>query len=200
MIAVVRSDLYRLFTIRSSAVALAVLGAAGNFFGVISADMWALLAGVGAFGFGVTGMTQHYQHRTAVLLYLARPRRASVLLGQLVTTVIVGFGFAALSGVSVLLHGDLDVYLRTLMVVPIMAVLGAATAAIVRRAVPLVVGFGVWVIFIEAMFGKMEQPLPFSAYLDAATGNVEKLLILLGWTLAAVLGALVAVHRDLNGD
>jgi hypothetical protein len=81
-----------------------------------------------------------------------------------------------------------------------LAVLGAATAAIVRRAVPLVVGFGVWVIFIEAMFGKMEQPLPFSAYLDAATGNVEKLLILLGWTLAAVLGALVAVHRDLNGD
>ena len=200
MIAVVRRGLYRLSTIRSSAFSIAVFAAFGIIFSVMSADMWALLAGVSAFGFGVTGITQHYQHRTAVLLYLARPKRLQVLLAQLLTTVIVSLGFAAVSGVVVLFSGDVDVFLRTLTVVPIMGLLGAAMATVVRRATPLVVGFAVWVIFIEAMYFRMEQPLPFSAYLDAAGGNGRALLQFLGWALAAVVAAGFSVRRDVNVD
>ncbi|GID96307.1 hypothetical protein ACFQFC_08770 [Amorphoplanes digitatis] len=200
MIAVVRSELYRLSTVRSSALSLAVFGAFGIVLSMIGTDMWALLAGVGAFGFGVTGVSQHYQHRTAVLQYLARPRRILVLLGQLVTAVIVSLGFAAVSGVIVLVQGDRERYLITLLVAPLMAVLGAAAAAIVRSATFLFIGFAAWVLFVEAMYGKMQEPLPFSAYLDAATGDVRKLLILLCWTLATIVGAIFAIRRDLSGD
>jgi hypothetical protein len=200
MIAVVRSELYRLSTIRSSALSLAIFTCLGTILGMIGADFWALLAGVGAFGFGVTGVSQHFQHRTAVLLYLARPRRIRVLIGQLITTVIVGFGFTAISGLIVLIQGNRERYLITLLVAPIMAVLGAAAAAIARSATMLFVGFVAWIIFVEAMYGKLQEPLPFSAYLDAAAGDVQKLLILLGWTAATIIGAAVAIRRDLTGD
>ena len=200
MIAVVRSELYRLSTVRSSAFSLAICTGAGILLGMIGSDFWALLAGVGAFGFGVTGVSQHFQHRTAVLLYLARPRRVRVLLGQLVTTVIVGVGFTAASGLGVLLQGNQERYLITLMVAPIMAVLGAAAAAIVRSATFLFVGFVAWIIFVEAMYGKLQEPLPFSAYLDAASGDMRKLVLLIGWTLATIAGAAFAIRRDLNGD
>jgi len=200
MIAVVRSELYRLSTTRSNALSLAIFSGLGVALGTIGADFWALLAGVGAFGFGVTGISQHYQHRTAVLLYLARPRRILVLLAQLVTAVIVSVGFTAVSGAVVLIQGDRDRYLITLVVAPIMAVLGAAAAAIARSATFLFVGFAAWILFVEAMYGKLQQPLPFSAYLDAASGDVHKLVILLGWTGATVVGAIIAIRRDLNGD
>lgn len=200
MIAVVRSELYRLSTVRSSAMSVAVFGAFGILLSLISADMWALLAGVAAFGFGVTGVSQHHQHRTAVLLYLARPRRILVLLGQLATAVIVSVGFTAASGAIVLIQGDPRRYLITLLVAPLMAVLGAAAAAIVRSATFLFVGFAAWILFVEAMYGKMQEPLPFSAYLDAANGDGRRLLILLGWTLAVIAGALFAIRRDLNSD
>jgi len=200
MIAVVRSELYRLSTIRSSAVSLAIVSAFGIILGTVGADFWALLAGVGAFGFGVTGVSQHYQHRTVVLLYLARPKRILVLVAQLVTALIVSLAFTAVSGAVVLIQGDRDRYLITLVVAPVMAVLGAAGAAIARSATVLFVGFVAWIIFVEAMYGKLQEPLPFSAYLDAAAGDLHKLLILLGWTLAAVAGAVLAVRRDLNGD
>jgi hypothetical protein len=200
MIAVVRSELYRLSMTRSNALSLSVFTAFGVILSVIGDDFWALLAGVGAFGFGAIGVSQHYQHRTAVLLYLARPRRIRVLLAQLVTAVIVSFGFTAVSGGLVLIQGDRDRYLITLVVAPIMAVLGAAAAAIARSATFLFVGFAAWILFVEAMYGKLQDPLPFSAYLDAAGGDVRKLLILLAWTLAAVIGAIFAVRRDLTGD
>lgn len=200
MIEVVRSELYRLSTVRSSAMSLAVFTAAGILLSLVGSDFWALLAGVGAFGFGVTGVSQHYQHRTAVLLYLARPRRLRVLLGQLVTALIVSVGFTAVSGGVVFVQGSRERFLITLVVAPILALLGAAAAAIVRSATFLFVGFAVWVIFVEAMYGKMQEPLPFSAYLDAATGDVKKLLILLGWTLATIVGAAFAIRRDLNSD
>jgi hypothetical protein len=61
-------------------------------------------------------------------------------------------------------------------------------------------GCTAWIVFVEAMYGKLQEPLPFSAYVDAASGNLNKLLLLLGWTLAAIAGAVVAVRRDLNGD
>jgi hypothetical protein len=200
VIAVVRSELYRLSTVRSSAFSLAIFTGVGILLGMIGADFWALLAGVGAFGFGVTGVSQHFQHRTAVLLYLARPRRVRVLLGQLVTTVIVGAGFTAASGLGVLIQGNRERYLITLMVAPVMAVLGAAAAAIARSATFLFVGFVAWIIFVEAMYGKLQEPLPFSAYLDAASGDMRKLVLLLGWTLATIVGAAFAIRRDLTGD
>lgn len=200
MIAVVRSELYRLSTIRSSAMSIAVFTGFGILLSMISSDMWALLAGVGAFGLGVTGVSQHYRHRTAVLLCLARPRRALVLLAQLVTTLLVGFAFTAVSGALVLIQGNRERYLITLVVAPLMALLGAALAAVVRSATFLFIGFATWTLFVEAMYGRMQEPLPFSAYLDAASGDPKKLLILLGWTLAAIVAAIFAIRRDLNGD
>ena len=200
MIAVIRSELYRLSTTRSNALSLVIFAGAGVMLGTVGADFWALLAGMGAFGFGVTGISQHYQHRTAVLLYLARPRRIPVLLAQLVTAVIVSLGFTAVSGAVVLIQGDRERYLITLVVAPIMAVLGAAAAVIARSATFLFVGFAAWIVFVEAMYGKLQEPLPFSAYLDAASGDVQKLVILLGWTGATIIGAGFAVRRDLNGD
>ena len=200
MIAVVRSELYRLSTVRSSAMSLGIFTAFGVLLSMIGSDFWALLAGVGAFGFGATGISQHYQHRTAVLLYLARPQRVRVLAAQVVTTLIVSLGFTVVSGLLVLLQGNRERFLITVVVAPIMAVLGAAGAAIARSATFLFVGFATWIVFVEAMYGKLQEPLPFSAYLDAASGDVRKLLILLGWTLAAVVGAVFAIRRDLNGD
>ena len=200
MIAVVRSELYRLSTTRSSAMSMAVVSALGITLGTVSADFWALIAGAGAFGFGAIGVTQHFQHRTAVLLYLTRQRRIPVLLAQLVTAVIVSLGFTAVSGASVLARGYHEEYLTTLVVAPIMAVLGAAGGAIARSATVLFVGFTAWIVFVEAAYGRMQEPFPFSTYLDAATGDLGKLPIFLGWTLAAVVGALFAVRRDLTGD
>jgi hypothetical protein len=199
VIAVVRSELYRLSTVRSSALSLAVFTAAGVVFSMIGSDFWALLAGVGAFGFGATGISQHYQHRTAVLLYLARPRRIRVLAAQLVTALIVSLGYTVVSGLLVLIQGNRERYLITVVVAPLMAVLGAAGAAIARSATFLFVGFATWIVFVEAMYGKLQEPLPFSAYLDAAGGDARKLMILVGWIVAAIAGAVFAVRRDLNG-
>ena len=200
MIAVVRSELYRLSTIRSTALSLSIFSAFGILLSLIGSDFWALLAGVGAFGFGATGVSQHYQHRTSVLLYLARPRRIRVLFAQLITAVLVSFVFTAVSGGVVLIQGNRERYLITLVVAPLMAVLGAAGAAIARSSTFLFVGFATWILFVEAMYGKMQEPLPFSAYLDAASGDVRQLLILLAWILATIVGAIFAVRRDLTGD
>ena len=102
MIALVRSELYRMATIRSSWVSIVLFGAVAASFGVLNAYWWALFVGVGAFGISVFTVAQHYRHRTAALLYLARPRRIQVLIAQVVTTVAVAWGFAALTGITVL--------------------------------------------------------------------------------------------------
>jgi hypothetical protein len=57
-----------------------------------------------------------------------------------------------------------------------------------------------WLIFIEGLIGKLEQPLPFSAFLAAATGDSRHLLILARWTAAAMIAATVAIRRDLTAD
>jgi hypothetical protein len=106
----------------------------------------------------------------------------------------------ARAGGTVLVQGNQERYLITLAVAPVMALLGAALAAVVRSATFLFIGFTTWNVFVEAMHGKMQEPLPFSAYLDAASGDPRKLLILAGWRLAATAGAVFAIHRDLNGD
>jgi hypothetical protein len=200
MIAVIRSELYRMATIRSVAVTLWAFCALGIVLSVLGSEFWALLAGVGAFGIGVTGVAQHFQHRTAILLYLGRPQRIRVLAGQLITAVLVSEVFTAVSGGVVLVQGNRERYAVTLLVAPLMTVLGAATAAVVRRATVLFIGFAMWILFVEAMYGRLEKPFPFSAYLDAANGDAGKTGILALWVLGAVIAAAVAVRRDLNAD
>jgi hypothetical protein len=200
MIALIRSELYRVVTVRSSWLSLAIFGTLGLLFGAFDGGAWALLAGVAAFSLAVMQVAQHHQHRTAVLLHLARPRRTIVLLGQLVTGVFVAVAFAALSGAAVLATSELTRYRDTLVVVPVMAVFGAATAAIVRRPTWLFLGAAGWLIFVEGLIGRMDAPLPFSAFLDAGNGDLRSLLIFAGWTALAVVGAVVATRRDLTGD
>jgi len=200
VIALVRSEVYRLATIRSSWVSMALFAALGMLFGLLSADMWALLAGVGAFGLAVMAVCQHHQHGTAVLLHLARPRRTLVLAGQLVTVVLVTTAFAAVSGLLVLMGGEATQYGNTLLVVPVMAVFGAANAAVLRRSTYLFIGYSAWFVFIEGLLGKLAAPLPFSAYLLASAGESDSMLILVGWSLLALVAAGIAIHRDVAGD
>ncbi|MEN3614957.1 hypothetical protein AAH979_36180 [Plantactinospora sp. ZYX-F-223] len=200
MIALVRSELYRMATIRSSWVSIAVFSVLGALFGAVNVDAWALLAGMGAFGLAVLGVTQHFQHRTAVLLYLARPARLLTLLGQVVASVIVAVGFAAVSGVTVLAKGDLTQYRNTLTLVPVMAVFGAANAAVVRRPTWLFLGYAGWFVFVEGLLGRLSAPLPFSAFLGAGGGDRTSLLIAAAWTALALAAAAIATRRDLTTD
>ncbi|MFY1688638.1 hypothetical protein [Plantactinospora sp. WMMB782] len=200
MIALVRSELYRMATIRSSWVSIAVFGVLGALFGAVNVDAWALLAGMGAFGFGVLGVSQHFQHRTAVLLYLARPNRLTTLLGQLLAGIVVALAFAAVSGVTVLAKGDLTQYRNTLTVVPLLAVFGAANAAVLRRPTWLFLGYAGWFVFVEGLLGRLTAPLPFSSFLGAAGGDRTSLLVAAAWTLLALLAAALAIHRDVTTD
>ncbi|MEQ4300842.1 hypothetical protein ABNF97_05525 [Plantactinospora sp. B6F1] len=200
MIALLRSELYRTATIRSSWISIAVFSGLGAFFGTVNVDAWALLAGMGAFGLAVLGVTQHFQHRTAVLLYLARPNRLLTLLGQLVASVVVAVGFAAVSGVTVLAKGDLTQYRDTLTLVPVMAVFGAANAVVVRRPTWLLLGYAGWFVFVEGLLGRLTAPLPFSSFLAAGGGDRTGLLIAAAWTLLALLAAAITVHRDITTD
>jgi hypothetical protein len=200
MIALVRSELHRATTIRSSWLSIAVFGMFGLLIGGFNVDAWQLLVGFGAFGLAITNVTQHYQHRTVLLLHLAQPHRVLVLIGQVVTSVIVAVGFAALSGVTVLAQGELVQYRNSLAVVPVMAVFGAANAAIVRRPTWLFLGYSGWFIFVEGLLGRLEAPLPFSAFLASSGGDRRSLLVLTGWAALAVVGAVFATRRDLTGD
>jgi hypothetical protein len=201
MIALVRSELYRMATIRSSWVSIVLFGALAASFGVLNAYWWALFAGIGAFGISVFTVAQHYQHRTAALLYLARPKRFPVLLAQVVTTVFVAWIFTAVTGIAALLKdGDAATYRHTLTVIPIMAVFGAATAAIVRRSSWLLYGFAVWFVLVEGMVGQMKWPLPISSYLDAAKGDPYGLEVFLVWAVVTLAVAILALHRDLAAD
>ncbi|GIM96569.1 hypothetical protein [Paractinoplanes toevensis] len=200
MITLIRSELYRMATIRSSWVSLALYGAVAASFGILEATFWALFAGLGAFGIAALTVAQHFQHRTVALLYLARPKRLTVLFAQVLTTVLVAWLFAALTGVPVLLKGQSQPYNDTLIVVPVMAVFGAAVAAIVRRASWLLFGFAVWFVIVEGIIGKMEWELPISAYLEAASGDAFGLEVFTVWAVAALAVAVLTLNRDLSGD
>ncbi|MET3423224.1 hypothetical protein BJ973_002436 [Actinoplanes tereljensis] len=187
-------------TIRSSWVSLALYGAVAASFGILEPTFWALFAGLGAFGIAALTVAQHYQHRTVALLYLARPNRLAVLFAQVLTTVLVAEVFAFLTGLPVLLKGEHQPFNDTLTVVPVMAIFGAAMAAIVRRASWLLFGFAVWFVIVEGIIGKMEWQLPISAYLDAASGDAFSLEIFAVWAVAALGTAVLTLNRDLSGD
>ena len=88
------------------------------------------------------------------------------------------------------------------IVVPIMAVFGAALAVIVRRAAWIFSGFGLWFIVVEGLVGQMKLPLPISSFLDATKSKPDpfSLMIFGFWTLAALAVAVPLLGRDLNSD
>jgi hypothetical protein len=200
MITLVRSELYRMATIRSSWVSIVLFGAVAASFGVLDGYWWAMFAGVGTFGISVLTVAQHYQHRTVALLYLARPKRFPVLIAQVITTVAVTWGFTAVTGITVLLDGGDRTYRHTLVVVPIMAVFGTATAAIVRRSSWLLFGFALWFVLVEGLAGQLKWPLPISSYLEAAGGDAFGLEVFLCWAVVALAVAVPTLRRDLTGD
>ncbi|MFI2713575.1 hypothetical protein ACH495_25970 [Micromonospora sp. NPDC018662] len=200
MWAVIRSDVYRTATIRSSRISLLVLAVLAALLGWVNVDAWGLLAGMAAFGLAAMVVAQHHQHRTAVLLYLAVPRRVAVLAGQLVAAAVVATGFVAVSGLTLLARGEPDRYRHLLLVAPVMAVFGAAGAAVVRRSTWLLLGSAGWFVFVEGLLTRLEAPLPFSAFLSAGAGEPRGLLIASAWASLACVVATVAVGRDVTGD
>jgi hypothetical protein len=201
MIAVLRSELRRTMMIRSSWVTIAFTIAAGLAFGSFSVDFWSLFAGVGAFGIAATTTAQHYQHRTAILLFLGRPHRLRTLAAQCLAAAVITTGTAALSGLNVAAGGGEQAqYDATLLVVPLITVFGVAVATVVRRPTWLLIGSMVWLLFGEGVIGKLKAPLPFSSFLTASTGDRKHLLIFVAWTIGALIVAAYSINRDLTGD
>lgn len=200
MIAVLRSELYRTLTVLSSWVSMAASLALGLLFSWFSEEFWSLFAGLGAFGVAVVVTGQHYQHRTAVLLYLGQPRRLRALAAQCLSAALIATLLAAVSGLNLFSAGESEQYFATLSVVPLIAFFGVATTTVVRKPVWLFAGFAGWLLFVEGLIGRLEGSLPFSSFLQAATGDSQQLAIFAGWTAAALLGAAWAVRRDLTGD
>ncbi|MEV0609438.1 hypothetical protein AB0I61_24010 [Polymorphospora rubra] len=200
MLAIIRSDLYRMATIRSSRISLIIFTALSTLIGWVNPDAWGLLAGMVAFGLAAMIVAQHYQHRTAALLYLAVPKRVAVLIGQLVVAAVVATSFVAISGLTLLVAGEANRYQNLLIVAPVMAIFGAAGAAVVRRSTWFFFGCAGWFIVVEGLIGRLQTPLPFSAFLGAGSGDPRALLLASGWAVLACIAACIAVGRDLAGD
>jgi hypothetical protein len=198
VIAIVRSELYRSVSIRSSWLALIGFAFMAAVFGWFSKEAWSLFAGLGAFGLAVTVTAQHYQHRTGVLVFLNHPHRWRVLIAQCVSAAVLGTLLAAISGIAVLLDENAAHYRSTVLVAPVMAVFGTLCTIVVRHPMWLLGGAFAWLLFAEGMINRMENGLPFAAFALASGGNTTALLVLLGWTAAAIPVALWAVHRDVS--
>jgi hypothetical protein len=201
MIAVLRSELYRTMTVISTWVSMTAALALGFLFSWFSEEFWSLFAGLGAFGVAVVVTGQHYQHRTAVLLYLGQPRRLRALAAQCLSAALIATLLAAISGLNLFSTDDGKQYLTTVSVVPLIAFFGVAMTTVVRKPIWLFAGFAGWLLFVEGMIGRLEGPLPFASFLQAAaTGNEKQFVVFAGWTAAALAGAVWAVRRDLTGD
>ncbi|GAA0466496.1 hypothetical protein Ade02nite_46570 [Paractinoplanes deccanensis] len=200
MIAVVRSELYRTLSIRSSWVSIAGTITLGVLFSFLSADFWSLFAGLGAFGIAVVTTSAHYQHRTAMLLFLGRPRRLQVLAAQCVAAVLVALALALISGLTLINPQDIRQFTGTIVAVPLIALYGVANATVVRKPLWLFVGYISWITFVEGLLGKLKDPWPFTSFLDAASGKPDGLLHFTLWTLLAMAGAVWSIRRDLSGD
>ncbi|RGC67161.1 hypothetical protein C5N14_20020 [Micromonospora sp. MW-13] len=199
MTAVLRGELHRLATIRSGRVSVLVLTGLGLFLGAFDEASWALLVGLSTFALSVVGTSQHFQHRTVVLLYLGQPHRLRTLAGQALAYALTALAVAALSGV-VVVAGAADTYLATLVAVPVMAAFGVANATVVRRPTWLFLGWAGWLVFVEGLVGKLRAPLPFSAFLDGTAGERAGLLVLAGWTALALVVAGLTAGRDVTGE
>jgi hypothetical protein len=200
VIGVLRSELYRTVTIRSGWLSIGGSIALGISFAWFDTAFWALFAGLSALGMAVVTTAQHYQHRTALLLFLGRPRRLQVLAVQCVSAAALALVVATISGLPTARAGDSQEYHATLAVVPLMAVFGVANATVVRRPLWLFAGYAGWLVFVEGLIGRLEGPLPFAAFLAAAEGNGHYWLVFAGWTAGALLLAAFSITRDLTGD
>jgi len=200
MTAVVRTELYRLATVRSwwlsvvGACALTTLVAFGE------SGPWAGLVGMVTFLFGVVGAAQHYQHRTAFLVFLARPRRLAVLAGQTVAYAAAALLFAAATGLPVLAQGRVDDYACTVLGAPLLAVFAVANAAILRRPIWIIIGWGLWFVIVDALIGRLEIPLPFSSYLNGSVRDHTMGIALIGWAAVSLGAAGWFIRRDVTGD
>jgi hypothetical protein len=200
MIAVLRSELYRTLTVLSSWVSMGVSLALGLLFAWFSEEFWSLFAGLGAFGVAVVVTGQHYQHRTAVLLYLGQPRRLRALAAQCLSAALITTVLTAASGLPLFAADEGGQYLATLTVVPLIAAFGVANTVLVRKPIWLFAGYAGWLLFVEGLINQLDGSLPFASFLQAATGDKEQLVIFVGWTAVALAVAAWAVRRDLTGD
>jgi hypothetical protein len=107
-----------------------------------------------------------------------------------VVAVLLTLAISAFSGLSQFAGtAGGDRYVATLTVVPLVALFGVANATVVRKPVWLLGGYAAWLIFVEGLIGKLESPLPFSSFLEAAGGDPLDLLTFAGWTVAALIAA-----------
>ncbi|MEV8515366.1 hypothetical protein [Dactylosporangium sp. NPDC051484] len=197
---VVQAELYRLGTIRSWWVSLLAGWMLMLLIGVLGAGEWIFVVGLVAFVIGVVGGAQHYQHRTAVLVFLARPHRVVVLAAQALAYGLVAAVVTALGGLTRLVFGDWRTCLWAVLAAALLAVFGLANAVVLRRAIWIIVGYGVWFLVVEAFLGLLARPLPFSSYLGAASGRTGALAVLAGWVLASLAAAGALTRRDVNGS
>ncbi|GAA1623314.1 hypothetical protein [Actinoplanes couchii] len=202
MIAVLRSELYRGVTIRSSWLALIGFAFLAALMGWFDKNFWSMFAGFGAFGLAAIVTAQHYQHRTAILLFLSRPHRWRVLAAQCVSSALFALVLAAGSGLAVLIDADAGHYASTVLVTPLMGVFGTLCVTVVRKPLWLFAGTFGWLVFVELLINRGEGSggLPFTSFMSAAGGNTRALLFLLAWTAAAIVPAAWSISRDLTGD
>jgi uncharacterized membrane protein (DUF2068 family) len=116
---------------------------------------------------------------------------------RVLTGIVLATATAAVSGLFTLGGVD-DRYASTLVVTPLMALFGVAGAVLVRHGLWLLAGWGGWVVVVEGVICRFEQPLPFAAYERAAGGDSDYVLVFALWTLAAVVLAALAVRRDVT--
>lgn len=200
MIRVVLSELYRTLTVRSAWLAMTGYATLGIATGWFSEEFWALFITIGAFAVTAVTTAQHYQHRTAVLLFLGQPHRLLVLAAQCVVGAVVALVTAAVSGVIVLGEGEGVVFRNTLLAIPLIAVFGVANATLVRRPTWLFAGWALWMIAVEGVIGKFQSRLPLSSMLIGASGNSRYLLAFAEWTAVFLAGAIWSIRRDLSGN
>ncbi|WP_127502492.1 hypothetical protein [Actinoplanes solisilvae] len=200
MIATLRSELHRTLTIPSSWGSMAAATLIGLSFSWFSVDFWSLFAALGVFGIAVITTSQHYQHRTAVLLFLGQPRRLRVLAAQGVTAIVIGLATVLVSGIAILPGKEWVQYFGTLAATPLLALFAVASATVIRRPIWLFVGFGGWFVFVDGLIFRFKQPLPFTALIQASGGHPKGLLIFTVYTVAALILAGWAIRRDLSTD
>ncbi|WP_250030707.1 hypothetical protein [Paractinoplanes maris] len=198
MIAVLRSELHRTLTIPSSWVSMGAAILLGMSFALFSVEFWSLFVALGVFGIAVVISSQHYQHRTAVLLFLGQPRRLRALAAQCLCAILLGLVVAVLSGITTIIAGEFEQFAGTMAATPLLAIFGVAGATVIRRPVALFIGYGTWFVFAEGLAFRFQQPLPFTTFMSAAGGNPQGLLLFAGYVALALAISAWAVRRDLT--
>jgi TRAP-type C4-dicarboxylate transport system permease small subunit len=198
MIAVLRSELHRTLTIPSSWLSMGLAVVLGMSFALFSVDFWSLFVALGVFGIAVVVTSQHYTHRTAVLLFLGQPRRWQALAAQCLCAIVLGLAVAVVSGVTTIVSGEYEQFAGTMAATPLLAVFGVASATVIRRPVALFIAYGTWFVFAEGLAFRFKQPLPFTTFMSAAGGNPRGLLFFAGYAVASLAVAGWFIRRDLT--